>query len=263
MSLLLQNKNIVIYGAGGSVGTAMALAFAEEGAKVFLTDHKTTVIQNTAKEIMHKGGVADFAKVNALDQTNVENHLNQLTNARHTIDISFNLIGIKDVQGFPLLKMEMEDFLMPITLSMQSQFITIKAAAKKMSQQRSGVILMLTANAGKSPSENTGGFGVACSAMEGLTRQFAAELGEHNIRVVCLRSAGSPDAKGVREVFEEHAKLANISREEFEQRFAGETMLKRLPKLHEVAAAAVLMASDKASAVTSAIINITCGGLSD
>ncbi len=82
-----------------------------------------------------------------------------------------------------------------------------------------------------------------------------------SIRLVCLRSAGSPDAEGVSEVFDKHAGILNISREEFEAQFAKSTMLKHLPTLSEVANVAAIMASDKASSITAAIINVTCGEL--
>jgi hypothetical protein len=67
----------------------------------------------------------------------------------------------------------------------------------------------------------------------------------------------------VSEVFDQHAALAGVSREVFETEFAERTMLKRLPLLQEVAQAAVLMASDRASAITAAITNVTCGELAD
>ena len=85
----------------------------------------------------------------------------------------------------------------------------------------------------------------------------------HGIRVVCLRSAGSPDAAGVSEVFDEHARLQKQSRKEFERQFAERTMLKHLPNLSEVANVAVIMASDKAAPITAAIVNVTCGELAD
>ncbi|MEI9912595.1 MAG: SDR family oxidoreductase [Bacteroidota bacterium] len=104
---------------------------------------------------------------------------------------------------------------------------------------------------------------MACAAIEGFCRQLAVEEGKHGIRVVCIRSAGSPDAPGVDEVFNLHAKNAGISREAFETEFAERTMLKRLPRLAEIGNAAVLIASDNASAITAAVINVTCGELAD
>ncbi|HMH21489.1 MAG TPA: SDR family oxidoreductase [Puia sp.] len=261
--MLLKNKNAVIYGAGGSVGTAIARAFAQEGAKVFLTDHTVERIGQTAGEIIRNGGYAEFAQVDALNQPEVERHLESLIEKHHQIDISFNLISLNDVHGIPLSDIPIDQFLTPVTTAMRSHFITANAAAQKMIEQKRGVILMLTANAAKKPYENTGGFGVACASLEALSRQFAVELGKYGIRVVCLRSAGSPDAKGVHEAFTEHARMAKVSEEEFERQFAERTMLKRLPRLKEIADAAVLVASDKASSITSAIINVTCGELAD
>jgi enoyl-[acyl-carrier-protein] reductase (NADH) len=60
-----------------------------------------------------------------------------------------------------------------------------------------------------------------------------------------------------------HAANAGISLAEFEKQFAAKTMLKRLPSLNDVANAAVLMASDKANAITATVLNITCGELAD
>lgn len=261
--MLLKNKNAVIYGAGGCVGKAVAKAFASEGAKVFLTGRTPEKLKQTVEEIVSKGGYAEIAKVDALNMVEVDQHLKSIVDAHHCIDISFNLIGIDDVQGLSLVDMGAEQFFKPITIAMKSQFITATAAAKAMIANGSGVILMLSANAAKKPYENTGGFGIACAAIEALSRQLAAELGRHGIRVVCLRSAGSPDAAGVSQVFEEHAKLKNQNRQEFEHHFAEKTMLKHLPTLSEVANVAVIMASDKAAPITSAIVNVTCGEIAD
>jgi 3-oxoacyl-[acyl-carrier protein] reductase len=261
--MLLRNKNLVLYGAGGAVGTAVAMAFAQEGAHIFLTDHKVDKIRKTAEEINENGGFAKFYQVDALSQAEVERHLDEMTAGNHHVDISFNLVSIHDVQGFPLIELEVEQILTTVSIAVKSHVITASASAKRMKERRTGVILMLTANAAKKPCENVGGFGIACAAMEALCRQFAAELGKHNIRAVCLRSAGSPDAPGLQEVFIEHARLGNQSVEEFERQFAQNTMLKRLPLLKEIADMAVLVSSDKASALTSAIVNVTCGELSD
>jgi len=261
--MLLQNKNLVLYGAGGSVGTAVAMAFAEEGARVFLTDITVDKIRETAEKIRERGGYAKFDLVDALDQPSVEDHLDRLKADNHEIDISFNLIGMLDIQGYPLVALEIDQILTTVNIAVRSHVITSSAAAKIMKDRGTGVILMLTANAAKRPCENVGGFGIACAAMEALCRQYAAELGKYNIRVVCLRSAGSPDSPGLREVFTEHASLAKESVEQFEKRFAQSTLLKRLPLLKEIANMAVLVSSEKASALTSAIINVTCGELSD
>jgi NAD(P)-dependent dehydrogenase (short-subunit alcohol dehydrogenase family) len=64
-------------------------------------------------------------------------------------------------------------------------------------------------------------------------------------------------------VFHQHAAAVGYTREQFETALAERTMLKRLPRLAEVANAAALAASDKASAITAAVMNITCGEIAD
>ncbi|MDF3020783.1 MAG: hypothetical protein K0Q92_2086, partial [Steroidobacteraceae bacterium] len=109
----------------------------------------------------------------------------------------------------------------------------------------------------------SGGFGVACAAIEALWRQLAIELGPAGLRLVTLRSSGSPDAPGVRDAVAEHARAAGVMREAFEARIAEKTMLRRMPMMAEIANAAVLAASDRASALTAAVLNVTCGEIAD
>jgi NAD(P)-dependent dehydrogenase (short-subunit alcohol dehydrogenase family) len=146
---------------------------------------------------------------------------------------------------------------------MRTHFLTGTAAGRHMARQKGGVILALTAQVARKPYTNSGGFGVACAAIEALNRQLAIELGPHGIRVVTLRSSGSPDAAGVSAAIAEHARAAGVSLEEFKARIAEKTMLKRMPAVAEVASAAVIMASDRASAVTAAVTNLTCGEIAD
>ncbi len=261
--MLLENKNAIIYGGGGAIGGAVAKAFAREGAKVFLAGRTIEKLDAVARQISESGGFAATAIVDACNKESVEAYVNKVVEEAGSIDVSFNAISFDDVQGSPLIKMRCNEFTAPAVNALKSYFITTTAASRYMMRKRSGVILAITANAGRTPFENVGGFGVTCAAIEAFCRQLAVEVGQYGIRVVCLRSAGSPDAPGVDKVFNQHAQNAGISRQEFEDRFAERTMLKHLPTLTEVANAAVLMVSDKASAITASVTNITCGEIAD
>lgn len=259
--MLLKDKIAVVYGAGGSVGSAVCVAFAREGAMVYLAGRTKEKLDAVAKKISGEGNVCYCNVLDAADKQAVNQHLEEIIGRHGKIDISFNLVGMDDMQGMPLDELTTEAFINPVINALTAHFVTGTAAVKHMKD--GGVILALTANAAAKPYENVGGFGVACAGIEALCRQLAVEAGINGVRVVCLRSAGSPDAAGVDEVFNLHAKNEGISREVFERKFAKRTMLKRLPGLNEIANAAVLMASDKASAATAAVINLTCGELAD
>jgi NAD(P)-dependent dehydrogenase (short-subunit alcohol dehydrogenase family) len=101
--MLLENKNAVIYGAGGAIGAAVARAFAREGAKVFLTGRTLAKVHAVTEEISAAGGWAQTARVDALDETAIERHIHDSIEKAGGIDISFNAIGIpqQGIQGIP------------------------------------------------------------------------------------------------------------------------------------------------------------------
>jgi len=260
---LLEGKVAVIYGAAGAIGSVVSRAFARDGAHVELAGRTLEKVQALAAEISAAGGSAGFAKVDALNRDSVEKHLEAIVAARGHLDVTFNLISVPGMQGQSLATMAPDSFAEPIDYGVRTHFLTATAAARHMAKRHAGVVLALTAQVARKPYVGSGGFGVACAAIEGLCRQLAVDLGGDGIRVVALRSSGSPDAPGVSAVIAEHARLAGVSRELFETRIAEKTMLRRMPRMAEIASAAVLVASDRASAITAAVMNITCGEIAD
>lgn len=259
--MLLNEKNAVIYGAGGAIGRAVALAFAREGARVFLAGRTRSKLDAVAAEISAVGGVAHTTVFDALEKQDIETHAVDVIRKAGRIDISFNAVGIDDVQGFPLTEMSLNDFARPIEIGARSQFLTATAAARHMTRQRAGVILILTATPSRLAIPHCGGFGVACAALEALSRQLAAEAGPKGVRVMCLRSAGSPES--ISETMDIHATAGNVTRDDFIASLADMTMLKRLPALAEVGDVAALMASDYARPMTGTVANMTCGAVVD
>ena len=253
--MLLKNKNAVIYGAGGSLGGAFARAFADAGAAVYITGHRIESVQQLANEINAAGGKAFAAEVDAMNEEQVNQYLTGLIAEGHSIDISFNAIGWKDVQNFPLTEMQLADFLRPVNISTQTNFITSTAAGRIMSKQGTGVILSLTATPGGIGYPNTGGFGVACCAVESFSRNLAAELGVYGVRVVNIRSGGSPDSKVFKEAIDAGGELVP----EFLKKLRDDTMLKKLPLMKDVANTAVFLASNMAATITGCTIDVTAG----
>ncbi len=261
--MLLNNKVAIIYGASGAVGSVVSKTFAREGAHVFLAGRTRENLESLAKEIHDAGGRADVRVVDALDKQAVEECVAGVVSQAGRLDISFNLIGLGDAQGVPLMDMTPDHFVMPIAAAMTSQFNTGAAAARHMAAHRNGVILALTAHGGVQPYAKAGGFGVACAAIEAMCRQMTAEYGPLGVRVVCLRSSGSPDARGVYLAWKAVAESAGQTFEEFEASMAEKKLLRRMPYLKDVANAAAMYASDYAYAITGEIANLTCGEVMD
>jgi NAD(P)-dependent dehydrogenase (short-subunit alcohol dehydrogenase family) len=261
--MLLQDKVAVIYGASGDVGGATARAFAREGARVFLAARRRGPLEAVAKEIVDAGGRAEAMEVDAFDGEAVGRHADAIVAKAGRLDISFNAIERYAPQGTPVIDMKVEDFADAIGNAARTHFFTGVAAARHMRETGGGVILAVTANVAKTAAPNTGAFGVACATIEAICRQFTVEFGPSGIRVVCLRSGGSPDTRGVGEVLKLHSSIAGITPEELEKTWTREVPLRRLSRVGEVANAAVIMASDYASAITGEVVNLTCGGLQD
>ena len=72
--MLLENKNVVLYGAGGAIGHGVATTFAREGARVFLTGRSREKLDPLAEAITDAGGAAEVAVVDALDEQAVDEH---------------------------------------------------------------------------------------------------------------------------------------------------------------------------------------------
>jgi 3-oxoacyl-[acyl-carrier protein] reductase len=260
--MLLENRNALVYGAGGKIGAAVARAFAREGANVYLGGRTLATLKAVAAEIIKAGGVVETAEVDALDEQAVEGHTRKVARQAGSIDVSFNAISLGDVQGTPLLEMPLADFSRPIKVGTTTHLLTARAAARHMLEQGSGVILTLSASGVRIADPvmgppMMGGFGVACAAIEALTMNLAGELGPRGIRVVCIRPEGIPETWS--EYTEEAKQFGELK--EFHDLLEGRTLLRRLPTLAEVANVATFMASDQASAMTGTVVNLTCGSI--
>jgi NAD(P)-dependent dehydrogenase (short-subunit alcohol dehydrogenase family) len=259
--MMLRDKNAVIYGAGGAIGSAVARAFASEGASVFLAGRRLERVQPVADEIARAGGHAEAAQVDARDEGAVDRHARDVAKKARRIDIMFDAIGMDDIQGTPLIDMARADFMQPVIAAASTKFTTARAVARQMVRQGSGVMMTITAE--PTPAAEMGGFMAACAAVEALWRGLALELGPRGVRLIVIRSAGSPDAPGVQEVVGVHARNEHAGVADYEAGLASRTMLRRLPKVAEVADVASLLASDRASAMTATIANVTCGAFFD
>lgn len=263
--MLLRGQTAIVYGGSGAIGGAAAGAFAREGAKVFLVGRTLQKLEAGAQEIVRRGGAAEFAVVDVLDERAVEHHAEAVARKTGGIDIALNAVGFSHVQGTPLAELSLTDFMLPIETYAKAVFITAKATSRFM--KGSGVVMNTSTPGSRLPGIGYLGYGAACAVTEGMTRLLAAELAPRGIRVVCLQPHAIPEAltrgSHSRGVFQPAAERAGLSVEEMLQGAAEGTLLKRLPTLGEVADVAAFVASGRARAMTGAVVNMTCGALVD
>jgi NAD(P)-dependent dehydrogenase (short-subunit alcohol dehydrogenase family) len=248
--VLLENKNAIVYGAAGAIGAAVARAFARDGGRVFLAGRTLATLEEVAADIRAQGGMAEAARVDAMDKAAVDAHADRVVATAGRIDVSFNAVAVSVVQGVALTEISVEDFMAPITGLCRTNFLTATAAARHMAAQGAGVIVTLTASSAKETRHEMGGFSLANAAIEALTRALAGEFGRRGVRVVGLRSNFTPETYPA--VTDEQ--LAPLLKD---------TLLGRLPRLADLAGTAVYLASDGAGAISGAMVNLTCGAIID
>jgi NAD(P)-dependent dehydrogenase (short-subunit alcohol dehydrogenase family) len=264
--MLLENKTAIIYGAGGAIGGAVARTFAREGARVFLSGRTLSKVERVVQEIRAAGGSAEAFQVDALNELAVEEHVAAVVQKTGQVDVSFNAITAvaqPGTQGVPIAQLPVEDFVAPITLYMRSHFLTARAAARRMAERGSGVLLMNTPEPARLGLGLVGGMGPAWAAMEAFNRNLSAEFGASGVRAVCIRSTGMPETETIDLVFDLHAKARGISRQQFQSFVESSTHRKRSTTVAEVAETAAFLASDRGSGLTGTVANLTGGLLVD
>lgn len=261
--MLLKDKVAVVYGGSGAVGGAVARAFAREGAVVHLVARRLDPLEEVARDIRQSGGRAFAGRADALDPDAVAAHLEHVVAHSGPVKIAFSAIDWGDSQGADLTDHDFETFIRPVQVGLKSWFHVGTAYARHMGENGGGVILGFTANAGRQAFSQMGGFGVACAAVEHFLRHLAVENGPKGVRCCWVRSPGSPDTPGIREVWSIHAKERGMTFDELHMEFAKDTPLRRISSLGQCANAAVLLASDLASSMTATLANTTGGAQVD
>lgn len=250
--MLLENKTAIVYGAAGAIGSAVARAYAREGAQVHLAGRTDTRLEAVADAIQSAGGVAHTAQLDVLDQPAVQRHARRVAGTNGGIDICFNATSNDDIQGTTLLDLPFDQFMQPVTKAVTAHHTIATAVARHMASRERGVILVMAG--GREAIPRLGGSHVAWAALAGLCRQLAADLGPHGIRVAWLLSPGSPSAGNDSHEAEptQDPPLGTDGLIPHHQ-----------PSLEEVADIATYLASDSARTVTAAEINLTGGVVID
>jgi NAD(P)-dependent dehydrogenase (short-subunit alcohol dehydrogenase family) len=257
----LDGKIAVVTGAGRGIGQAVAIYFANEGAKVVVNDpgvnvdgsgHDNGPAEQTVQQIKEAGGeaVANYDTVATVEGG--ENMIKQAVDAWGRIDILCNVAGIlRDRMIFNMSPQEWRDV---IDVHLTGQFHTTKPAAVLMRQQRSGRILNWSSTSGLVGNTGQANYGAAKAGVAGFTRVVAKDLGRYGVTANAIAPGPieTPLLMGALEFGEMGEKIVETMR--------NATQLRRLGQPEEVAAAVAFLASDDASYVTGETLGVS-GGL--
>ena len=176
---MLEGKCAVVFGAGGSIGAAVAREFAAEGARVFLAGRTKASLEAVAKQITTAGGGAQTTVVDALDDAAVNRYLDDVARQAGKIDILVDLTGPLASEygnGKVAVELPVDEFMASLTTIVKSHFITARAAARHMVNQKSGVIIFVTGSPARPHVPGATAIGAAFGAIENLTGNLAFEV---------------------------------------------------------------------------------------
>jgi len=263
---ILENKCAVVFGAGGSIGAAVAKEFAAEGARVFLAGRTKASLEAVAEQITAAGGEAQTTAVDALDDAGVNRYLDDVAKHAGKIDILVDLTGPLANEygnGKVAVELRVEEFMAPLTTIVRSHFITARAAARHMINQKSGVIIFVTGSPARPHVPGATAIGAAFGAIENLTGNLAFEVSPLGVRVVCLRTVANIDSRPIQETMDFVARRMNITKEQAIGQVALSNFLKVPATVKDTANAVVLIASDRARMMTGTVVNASAGAALD
>lgn len=263
---VLNGRHAVVFGAGGTIGAAVAKEFAAEGAEVFLSGRTKSSVEALAKQIAANGGTAHAAVVDTLDDAAVNEYVDGIVKQTGKVDIILDFAGplAKEYgNGKMAVDLTVEEFLVPLATMVRSRFITARAAARHMIKAHSGVIILVTGSPARPHVPGATSIGAAFGAMENLAANLAFEVSPFGVRVVCLRTTANIDSRSIQDTMGIVASQLNITKDQAMAQIAQANFLKVAATVQDTANAAVLIASDRARMLTGTVVNATAGAALD
>jgi len=263
---ILKGKHAVVFGAGGSIGSAVAREFSAQGAEVFLSGHTKSSVEAVAKKITAEGGLVHAAAIDTLDDAAVNAYMDSIVNQTGKVDIVLDATGPLAREygnGKNAILLPIEEFMVPLTTMVRSRFITARAAARHMIKQHSGVIIFVTGSPARPHVPGATAIGAAFGAIENLTGNLAFEVSPSGVRVVCVRTVANTDSRSIQDTMDFLAGQLKITKHQAMAQIAQSNFLKVPATVQDTANAAVLVASDHARMMTATVVNATAGAAPD
>ena len=254
---LLDGRTALVTGAGRGIGRAIAAAAAAEGAAVALTGRDVDALQETARTIVDKGGRALVAPADVTRADQVEAAVAAAADALGGVDLLVANSGIGGPSA-PLWELDPADWERTFAVNVTGVFLSCRAVLPGMLARGSGAIVVIGSMTGKRALVHRTPYAASKTALIGLVRTLAAEVGPAGVRVN-LVSPGGVEGERMDWVIRAQAEARGVSLEQAREVFTGDSPLGRLVTPGEVADAVVFLASDRAAAVTGEDLNVSAG----
>jgi len=173
---------VLITGAGRGIGKAIALAFAQAGARVAVNDINPDSCVKTADEISASGGQAVACHADVANKLAVQAMLIDLEDRWGRVDVLINNAGVEPHQ--PIVQLDEWDWNRTIDVNLKGAFICSQSVGRMMQKQGGGVIVNLASIAGRAAGlRDRSAYVASKTGLIGFTKECAREFAAYNIRV--------------------------------------------------------------------------------
>jgi NAD(P)-dependent dehydrogenase (short-subunit alcohol dehydrogenase family) len=258
MEYNLKDKVVLITGAAGSIGKGIAVEFAKEKAKVFITDLKDEGLKLVKDEINAFGGICEFKSCNITNEQEVKSVFDKSVSIfGKRIDVLVNVAGIVG-QG-KVEEITEADWDKIFAVNCKGSFFFIKYAVPFMKENKFGKIVNFSSKSGKTGSALMSHYSAAKGAIIGFTQALAFELADFGINVNCV-CPGIVENSGVwSNVSAGYVQNLKMPMDKVVDKFSEKVPLKRLAKIQEIVAVTLFLSSPGANYMTGQAINISGG----
>jgi len=247
----LKDRVAFITGAGRGIGKAIARRFAQEGAKVCLTDIDEAGVHASAEELEKEGLTVFATRVDVADRGQVEAAIEETVNRYGRLDILVNNAGV--IRDNLLFKMTDEDWETVMNVHLKGAFYCSRAAQKYMVEQKYGRIINISSTSALG-NRGQANYAAAKAGLQGFTKTLAIELGKFGITCNAV-APGFIDTEMTRAT----AARIGVDFDKLLEEWAKEIPVGRVGKPEDIATACLFFASEEASFVNGQVLYVAGG----
>lgn len=251
--MLFKNKVVVITGGGSGIGKVSAIKFAEEGAKVVVSDVNENDGEAVVASIQASGGIASFVKADVSKYEEVEHLIQTTIDTFGGLDIGLNNAGIGGNITLKTADADVSDFDRVMAVNTSGVFYCMKLQLQHMQQQKSGAIVNIASIAGLRGLPNNLAYVASKHAVVGMTKTAAMEYAKHGIRINAVCPAFTKTQLFNPELYEQFA--PGIA-----DKLMKTIPMRRFGEASEIADAILWICSERSSFVTGLALPVD-GGL--